>query len=154
MTGIERSAALKRRGAALGFDAIGVTTLEPNAHSAELDAWLAAGHAGTMRYLHRQAAKRRDPRRIMPGARAAVVTLSNYYHGPTPPPPPPRRSPPNRPDTWNPLDDQKCQMTSAATMVILFSVPLLKALASRASYQAISGRNVTLGENQCCQPIA
>jgi len=85
VTGIERSAELKRRGAALGFDAIGVTTLEPNAHAAELDAWLAAGHAATMRYLHRQAPTRRDPRRIMPDARVAVVTLSNYYHGPTPP---------------------------------------------------------------------
>jgi len=65
----------------LGFDTVGVTTLEPNAHAAELDAWLAAGHAGTMTYLHRQAEKRKDPRRIMPGARVAVVTLTNYYHG-------------------------------------------------------------------------
>jgi epoxyqueuosine reductase len=84
VNGVERSAELKRRGAALGFDAVGVAAIEPNAHAAALDAWLAAGHAGTMRYLHRQAPERRDPRRIMPGARAAVVTLSNYYHGPAP----------------------------------------------------------------------
>jgi epoxyqueuosine reductase QueG len=51
----ERSAEVKRRGAALGFDAIGVTAIEPNAHAAALDAWLGAGHAGTMRYLHRRA---------------------------------------------------------------------------------------------------
>ncbi|HXH63243.1 MAG TPA: tRNA epoxyqueuosine(34) reductase QueG [Gemmatimonadales bacterium] len=61
-----------------------MTTIEPNAHAAELDAWLAAGHAGTMRYLHRQAPRRKDPRRIMPGARTAVVTLNNYFHGPAP----------------------------------------------------------------------
>ena len=75
-----RSDEVKRRGAALGFDAVGITTLEPNAHAAELDRWLGAGHAGTMTYLHRQAAKRKEPARIMPGARTAVVTLTNYFH--------------------------------------------------------------------------
>ena len=74
------SAELKRRGMALGFDAVGVTTLEPNAHAAELERWLEAGYAGTMTYLHRQAAKRKEPARIMPGARTAVVTLTNYFH--------------------------------------------------------------------------
>jgi epoxyqueuosine reductase len=65
---------------ALGFDAVGITTLERNAHAGELDAWLAAGHAGTMTYLHRQAEKRKEPGLIMPTARAAVVTLTNYFH--------------------------------------------------------------------------
>ena len=64
----------------MGFDAVGVTTLEPNAHAAELDRWLEAGYAGTMTYLQRQAEKRKEPERIMPGARAAVVTLTNYFH--------------------------------------------------------------------------
>jgi epoxyqueuosine reductase len=83
---------VKRRALALGFDAVGVTNLEPNAHAAELDQWLAAGHAGTMRYLHRQADKRKDPRRIMPEARIAVVTLTNYFHGWTNPGATPRRA--------------------------------------------------------------
>src|SRR3989442_788508 len=73
---------VKRRGLALGFDAVGITTLEANAHAAELDRWLAAGYAGTMTYLHRQAEKRKDPARIMPGAKVAIVTLMNYFHGP------------------------------------------------------------------------
>lgn len=72
---------IKRRAAALGFAATGIARLERNAHAAELDRWLADGHAGTMTYLHRQAEKRKDPRRIMPGARSAVVTLTNYFHG-------------------------------------------------------------------------
>src|SRR5438270_7542049 len=76
---------VKRRGLALGFNAVGVASLEPNAHAAELDRWLAAGYAGTMTYLHRQAAKRKEPARIMPGATAAVVTLTNYFHNPGPP---------------------------------------------------------------------
>src|SRR5256886_3212027 len=67
---------VKRRALALGFDAVGIATLEANAHAAELDRWLAAGYAGTMTYLHRQAEKRKDPARIMPGAKVAVVTLT------------------------------------------------------------------------------
>src|SRR5882762_3543330 len=81
MNNVEQSVELKRRARALGFTATGVARLEPNPHAAELDRWLADGHAGTMTYLHRQAEQRKDPRRIMAGARAAVVTLSNHYHG-------------------------------------------------------------------------
>src|SRR6266705_4149079 len=80
------SVELKRRAASLGFAAIGMTTLEANAHAAELDAWLDRGYAGTMRYLHRQAAKRKDPRAIFRGARVAVVTLTNYFHAADPGP--------------------------------------------------------------------
>jgi len=81
VTPAERSARVKHRAAALGFARTGVAPLEPNPHAADFDRWLAAGHAGTMTYLHRQAEKRKDPRRIMPGARVAVVTLTNYFHG-------------------------------------------------------------------------
>jgi epoxyqueuosine reductase len=81
-----RTLALKRRALALGFDAVGIADLSPNAHAAEFERWLAAGYAGTMTYLWRQAEKRKEPRRILPGATAAVVTLSNYYHGPGDPP--------------------------------------------------------------------
>lgn len=73
--------AIKQRAAALGFSATGIARLDRNPHAAELDRWLAAGHAGTMTYLNRQAEKRKDPRLIMAGAKSAVVTLTNYYHG-------------------------------------------------------------------------
>ena len=75
---------LKRRALALGFDAVGIAPLDQNPHAAALDRWLAAGYAGSMTYLHRQAAKRKDPRSIMPEARSALVTLTNYCHE-TPP---------------------------------------------------------------------
>jgi epoxyqueuosine reductase len=80
VTPAECSAWVKDRAAALGFARTGFAPLERNPHAAELDRWLTAGHAGTMTYLHRQAEKRKDPRRIMPGARVAVVTLTNYFH--------------------------------------------------------------------------
>ena len=73
--------AIKQRAAALGFNRVGIARLDRNAHAAELDAWLANGHAGTMTYLNRQAEKRKDPRKIFPGAKSVVVTLTNYFHG-------------------------------------------------------------------------
>jgi epoxyqueuosine reductase len=73
--------AIRQRAAALGFSATGIARLDRNPHAAELDRWLALGHAGTMTYLNRQAEKRKDPRAIMPGAKSAVVTLTNYFHG-------------------------------------------------------------------------
>jgi epoxyqueuosine reductase len=81
---VEQTVAVKRRALDLGFDAVGVASLERNAHAAELDQWLSAGYAGTMTYLHRQAEKRKEPARIMPGAEVAVVTLTNYFHDPDP----------------------------------------------------------------------
>ena len=75
---------IKRRARELGFTAVGVATLEPSAHAAELDAWLQAGYAGTMTYLARQAARRKAPAGIWPGATTAVVTLQNYCHEPLP----------------------------------------------------------------------
>ena len=62
----------------LGFLACGVASLEPSRRGEALDAWLAAGYGGTMRYLHRQAARRKTPSRIVEGARVAVVVLEPY----------------------------------------------------------------------------
>ncbi len=75
--------AVVARAKALGFVDCGIADLGPNPHADELDRWLAAGYGGTMRYLHRQAAKRKRPERIEPGAIRAVVVLDNYYPGPT-----------------------------------------------------------------------
>jgi len=62
----------------LGFVACGVAGLEPSRRAEAFDDWLARGYAGTMRYLHRQARKRKQPARIVPGARVAVVVLEGY----------------------------------------------------------------------------
>ena len=80
----KQTVGIKRRALELGFSAVGVCTLEPSAHGDFIEKWLAAGYGGTMTYLNRQAAKRQDPRTILPNARRAVVTLTNYYHGPAP----------------------------------------------------------------------
>jgi len=71
---------VKSAARALGFVACGITDLAPTRHADALDAWLARGYAGTMRYLHRQAKKRKDPRGIDPRPRTAVIVLDNYFH--------------------------------------------------------------------------
>jgi epoxyqueuosine reductase len=73
------SQSVKQRAADLGFLACGITDPSPPPHGDRLDQWLARGYAGTMRYLHRQAKRRKDPRLIVPEARAVVVVLDNYY---------------------------------------------------------------------------
>jgi epoxyqueuosine reductase len=75
--------AVKQAAREIGFLACGIAGLEESARGGALDAWLAAGYGGDMRYLHRQARKRKRPAEIVPGARTAVVVLENYL-------PPPR----------------------------------------------------------------
>ena len=70
---------LTRVAESLGFLALGVADLTPSTRGSALDRWLAAGYAGTMRYLHRQAAMRKAPGDIVPGATVAVVVLDNYF---------------------------------------------------------------------------
>jgi len=84
------AAAVKRRASELGFLACGITDPSPIADGDRLDQWLASGYAGVMRYLHRQARKRKDPRLIVPGAKSVVVVLDNYYNGEPDPGPPPK----------------------------------------------------------------
>lgn len=84
------AAAVKHRADELGFVACGITDPSPVADGGWLDRWLASGYAGVMRYLHRQARKRKDPRLIVPEARSVVVVLDNYYAGDRDPGPPPR----------------------------------------------------------------
>ncbi len=62
----------------LGFDLAGIAVLGPAETAAEFEAWLAAGHHGTMDYLARGAELRRDTTRPEPGMRSAVVVGMNY----------------------------------------------------------------------------
>ena len=73
------TANVRDEAARLGFLACGVAHLGPSERAAEFDAWLARGYAGTMRYLHRQARRRKQPALIVPKAKAAVVVLENYW---------------------------------------------------------------------------
>ena len=73
-------ARIKARASELGFAACGIVDLDPTPHADHLDAWIKAGYGGVMRYLNRQAKKRKDPRRIDPRGRSAIVCIDNYYY--------------------------------------------------------------------------
>ncbi|MGL4554926.1 MAG: tRNA epoxyqueuosine(34) reductase QueG [Gemmataceae bacterium] len=65
----------------LGFELAGIASAEPADGFARMRAWLDAGHAGEMGYLHDQAEARRDPRAVYPEVRAVVMVGMNYFAG-------------------------------------------------------------------------
>ena len=71
---------LKAFALSLGFIGCGVADLSPTPHGDVVDRWLASGYGGVMRYLNRQAKKRKDPRRIDPRGKSIVVVIDNYYY--------------------------------------------------------------------------
>lgn len=78
------SADIKALAAELGFIACGITTLDPLPHAEFLDRWLRDGRGGNMRYLNRQARKRKNPQLADLEARRAIVVLDNYYYADPP----------------------------------------------------------------------
>ncbi|MDH4350860.1 MAG: tRNA epoxyqueuosine(34) reductase QueG, partial [Gemmatimonadota bacterium] len=77
---VERAARVKAEARRLGFSDAGITDLTPTPHGDALDTWLARGLAGTMRYMHRQAERRKRPAEIVAGAIRVVVVMYNYAH--------------------------------------------------------------------------
>jgi epoxyqueuosine reductase len=74
----ELSRLAKAHAFALGFDLAGVAALGPAETAAAFEEWLSAGRAGTMDYLARGAAKRRDTRLPVPGTTHALVVALDY----------------------------------------------------------------------------
>ena len=69
---------IKERARDLGFDACRVTPAEPPVSADRFQEWLAEGKQGEMAYLARNAHKRLEPRRVLPGARS-IITLAAAY---------------------------------------------------------------------------
>ena len=77
MTGLS-SVDINAKALALGFDACGVAPAGDLPELGFFPEWIARGHAGSMAYLERSAARRADVRRVMPSARSVVVTATVY----------------------------------------------------------------------------
>src|SRR5262245_46151859 len=69
---------IKDQARTLGFDACGVSPPDGLPELAFFDEWLARGYAGEVAYLARSADRRADARRVLPSARAVIVTATNY----------------------------------------------------------------------------
>lgn len=65
----------------LGFDSCRVAACSPPAHADKFADWLREGAHGEMEYIARGAEKRRDPQKILPGAKSVVVLALNYFQG-------------------------------------------------------------------------
>src|SRR5437588_5995725 len=63
----------------LGFDSCRVAACSPPAHVDEFGDWLGEGSHGEMEYMARGEEKRRDPQRILPGAKSIIVLALNYF---------------------------------------------------------------------------
>lgn len=81
MTASALSEHVKAAGRRLGFDLVAIGPAGPPERGPAFEAWLDAGYAGAMGYLERGRARRLDPRRVLPGARAVVACALNYYQG-------------------------------------------------------------------------
>ena len=69
---------LARRSAELGFDACRVTTAAPPATGPQLLKALERGDHADMAWIARNAEKRVDPQRVLPGARSVIVLAVSY----------------------------------------------------------------------------
>ncbi len=76
------SAGVKSIAAALGLSDCRIAALNgPAPHAAEFQAWLEAGHQGSMAWLEKNPKRRQDPREVLPDARSIIVVALNYYQG-------------------------------------------------------------------------
>lgn len=70
---------IQARAAELGFDLCRVTTAASPASAAHFQRWIEQGHHGLMAYLERNADKRVDPQRVLPGAVSCIVLAASYF---------------------------------------------------------------------------
>jgi epoxyqueuosine reductase len=69
---------IKAQGAALGFDLVGISPVQPPVHGNAFAEWLRRGYHGEMAYLTRTADSRRHPERFLPWARSVVSVGLSY----------------------------------------------------------------------------
>lgn len=77
------AAELKREARQLGLGPTAITSTRSSARLPQYMEWIAKGFHGTMKYLERpdRIARRRDPRIILPGAAAVIMTTLYYWPG-------------------------------------------------------------------------
>ena len=80
-TAFERSGRLRARASQLGIDRVGVTRVEHFPEMARVREWVKRGYAGEMHYIERRLEDRADLRRLLPGARSAIVCALAYDTG-------------------------------------------------------------------------
>ena len=75
---IEMRAQIERVAAALGIDAIGVSSIELPCDEAHLDRWIERGWHGQMHYMARHGHRRSRPAELLPGTLRVISARMNY----------------------------------------------------------------------------
>jgi epoxyqueuosine reductase len=65
----------------IGFDSCRIAACAEPAHAIEFHEWLRGGAHGEMNYMQRGEEKRRDPQKVLSGARSVIVLALNYFQG-------------------------------------------------------------------------
>ncbi|MFO7640348.1 MAG: tRNA epoxyqueuosine(34) reductase QueG [Candidatus Competibacteraceae bacterium] len=73
------AATVKRWGQELGFQRLGIATLDLSAHETRLLDWLAADFHGEMAYMARHGVKRSRPADLVPGTMRAIAARMDYW---------------------------------------------------------------------------
>lgn len=79
----ETTELIRNQAFVLGFSAVGITDARPLTEAGTLlDHWLDRSLHGTMTWMSRTRAERRDPRAFFPEAKSVIVVAHNYYQPP------------------------------------------------------------------------
>ena len=70
--------AIRQRAGELGFEECRFTSAAPPATAAPFESWLAQNRHGEMAWLQRNAEKRIDPQRVLPGAKSLIILAASY----------------------------------------------------------------------------
>jgi epoxyqueuosine reductase len=73
------AADIRRWGAQLGFQAVGIADCDLSAAEPRLLAWLARGRHGDMEYRARHGARRARPAQLVPGTLRVIAARMNYW---------------------------------------------------------------------------
>jgi epoxyqueuosine reductase len=71
-------AVIRQRALELGFDDCRFTTAAPPASAEQFQDWLAEKRHGEMSWLERNAEKRVEPQKVLPGAKSVIASAASY----------------------------------------------------------------------------
>ena len=74
-------AAIRQRALELGFDDCRFTAADSPRSAEQFQKWIAERQFGEMAWLERNAAKRLDPQKVLPGARSVICLAASYERG-------------------------------------------------------------------------
>lgn len=73
--------AIRQRARELGFDDCHFTSAAAPTSAAHFQSWLTLQHHGEMTWIERNAEKRKDPQKVLPGARSVICLAASYMAG-------------------------------------------------------------------------